>query len=134
MNENSGCQDNQQTLTERRDLVMTEEEGKLPWYKKPKPEGVQIGDIMGGRPKLYNLKDHPEFNGRKLTVVKVATGEGQYGPFLILGGYIDSEVVTLITGADDIKERLLPVMDAINADGAVIEGTLHLIGRKWLFD
>ncbi len=121
-----------QTTNQARGIDMSEIDEKLPWYKRQPPaEGQPVSDILGKRPRLVKLND--ELIGKTIKIVKVTPSEGDKGTFVILGAFLDNEAITLVTGATDIVERVLPLMEAIN-DGAVVTGTLKKIGRKWLFE
>jgi hypothetical protein len=103
-------------------------------------------DVSGVNPPKFNLKDHPEVDGRRVMILGGTQTEGEFGIFLIAPALIypvdvdifgiDEEsraayAVTLITGSENVMER---AMDAISSGQVPLVGTLRNEGRAWFLD
>jgi hypothetical protein len=101
----------------------------------------KIGDVAGPNPKGYNLRDHPELDGSDFVAVEVRFREGEYEgkTYVITNGFLirpgvsdkDAEKATLITGADNVVNRL---SEAVANDGLPCRGTLRSGGQAWFLD
>jgi hypothetical protein len=113
----------------------------MPDFSKAKP----IESIVGKRPPLFNLKDHPEFDGRAFTIVRVKEAEGEISGkttfYLYLAGWLSQsekpgdnpQAVVLRTGSEFVLGRIVPAIGVING-GQMLNGVLRAAGRAWLFE
>lgn len=101
---------------------------------------TKLSSLASWRPKVYSLKENDFLKDKTVNIEKISVHqEGDYGLFFIMdctlisfdGSLSDKIVIT--TGATDIVERLLPLVEKINA-GELVQGTFSKIGRKWFID
>lgn len=110
----------------------------LPDFSKVKA----IETVVGKRPPLFNLRDHPEFDGRAFTIVRVKEAEGEYGYHLYLAGFLAAserpddkpQACILRTGSEFVLGRVVPAIPAINEQRQPLFGILRAAGRAWLFE
>lgn len=102
----------------------------------------QISQTAAGRNVDYwNLRDHPELNGRKIAMIGVISRSGEFGPFVLISCYLltaegaPEMPLVLTTGAVNVAGRALAAADEMTADTPVI-GTLRLTpgGQAWILD
>lgn len=100
----------------------------------------KLSELVGSRPKVYNLKDSDALKDKEVLIKKVEIHEGgEFGVFVVLtsllkdgtGAFAEEALIT--TGATDIVGRIVPIADRINGGNYVV-ATFHKIGRKWLID
>jgi len=109
----------------------------VPDFSKAKP----IEAVVGKRPPLFNLKNHPEFADHAFTVVKVKEAEGEFGYHLYLAGWMSgtdkagehAQAMVLRTGSEFVLGRIVPAISVING-GQALTGILRVAGRAWLFE
>lgn len=101
---------------------------------------AKLSDLAGSRPKVYNLKDTDTLKDKTILISHVNLHNGgEFGLFLVMNCKVMSaagtwgEEIVLTTGAEDIVQRIVPLVDKIN-NGLEIEAVLTKIGRKWLID
>jgi len=109
-----------------------------PQWQDVKP----LKEVVGERPPLFNLKEHPEFDGKALTIVRVKEVEGgELGPYVIMACWIaqsakfddNPQPCVIRTGSEQVMSRVIPAMATINA-GQPLTTVLHAAGRAWLID
>jgi hypothetical protein len=109
------------------------------WYQRPLGSTTPIKTLLGERPPVKNLRDHPEFNGKKVVICNVDFHSGEFGDFVIAGVIPLDEndkpdfPVIIMTGSEDIMGRLMALEATIKAGNAVT-GTLRQAGRAWFID
>jgi hypothetical protein len=109
------------------------------WYQKPLATTTPMKSLLGERPPVKNLRDHPEFNGKKIAICNVSFHNGEFGDFVIAGVIPFDEndkqeyPVIIMTGSEDIFGRLMALEGEINS-GHTVTGTLRQAGRAWFID
>lgn len=117
-----------------------------PWYKRQyNLDNVpQVSDLGGARPPVLNLKDHPELDGQKIAILDYRVKEGSFRDetgkirdYLFIAALLvngDNKIpVMLMTGAEDIYNRVMQLADVIQS-GQPVMGTLSKRGRAWFID
>jgi hypothetical protein len=100
-----------------------------------------VASVVGARPPLFNLRDHPEFDGRAFTVVRVKEAAGDFGYHLYMAGWLSRsekpddgpQACVIRTGSEFVLGRIVSAIGTINA-GQPLFGVFHIAGRAWLFD
>jgi hypothetical protein len=108
-----------------------------PDFSKARP----LEAVVGKRPPLFNLRDHPEFDGKAFTIVRVREAEGDFGYHLYIAGWMSqsdkagdkAQAMVLRTGSEFVLGRVVPAIATINS-GQALTGVLHMAGAAWLMD
>lgn len=108
--------------------------------QKPRLAGaLTVSQVAGENPTVFNLRDHPEFDGQKIAIVNFKESAGEFGPFVILDVWtVDGQNeadkhIIIMTGSENVYARVLSCQDSIKS-GAPVIGTLRNSGDAWFID
>lgn len=116
----------------------------MPWQLPPvaPKDATPVKKYAGELPPAWNLKDHPDLDGKDIVIVHVAHNpSGEFGPFVVMQAWVYDPILPeaapffaiLITGAEMIVSRVMTCAEAING-GHPVSGRLRAAGRSWQLD
>lgn len=118
-----------------------EETRLIPWYKTISISAIPMAELIGNRPPVMNLRDHPELSGREIAIVHYhkSANPGQFGDYVFIGCFLldadhkAEKPIMIMTGSKDVLERIFQVADVI-AEGQPVLARLTLKGQAWIID
>lgn len=99
----------------------------------------KLSNVAGELPPVYNLRDHPEFDGQDILIVGVRLSQGgEFGDYVKIACYPledgkPTRPVVIMTGSANVVDRAMTIAEEVSSDNPII-GKLRSAGRAWLLE